>query len=1184
MLSLFLAIALIFTMIGPSYAAVTDIVVQGAAGDTNLYQYDYAELNASYMNYLMGDTAGASLYLDFMNKTYPPVAFKDSEKGYVDYNDVSNAYMNALMSGSDWNTDNYTSTLAAPADMPPTVKATSVIGGEITTVDTPTSTTAITITAVTAIDPKTVDVGTGFKSLGLPTTNKVTYSDGTTADLAISEWGGDKYEKDIAGVYNLLAVLTLPTGVTYGEGVTGPTCKVTVVDSQAAIVAAAEGAVAAYEAAAITTAEEITAAEALEVTANEKAALVADADKKAAFEARIAAKKAAVDAAKAALVKLVVSSVSAINATTIEVTFNRAPAAEETLTYTVAGTAYTPVMDGAKATLTVATLVDDAATAVVINDGAADLYNATVTYDINEITTITIENNDFNKTIGQNFVATVKLADEDGDVMPNESVKLEAAGAYDTNSLEPAVELTATTDANGIATFTWTTAHDGFQNFEVYSVTKPVVRDDAMVTWTLADTSLVTVVETAAVSLSDGSSKEFNVTFKNANGSAKTTGDVFVDMDVTGTGGSAADTDFTVYVRDLSVADDTADNAWVEATSVSFAISKFTLDNAGAGQNVTADGKMRFLVVNASKRSGTNTVKATTDKLVPTFFYDEATTTVGTLQAKDPRAVGSAISYVAAIPTFTWAASTAETIAVGDTKEYTLTITDQYGKPFIGNAELTNVEAVDNLAGTINSAGTIKYAVNANGDSDYADTAVGADYYPNDIAAATISTNISIDTVPLMGTTEYVVEVSAGTNGLYATPLVYFDTNTNVAGYDAADAQATATKVTFATPALTSLTITEPTTKNATIAGTLDYKVEVKDQFGNAITPKASGIDIGFLLFDADGNEVAAGGDWFGANSLTATTNYSDGSVADAGAAGNEIFYLANGTDFAGNETDADVRITIPGATPAGVYTMKVFLDGDGTVAADQLLQGDETVYTYTFTVDAQVVDDYSLTSAGAGALFTADKTNGFDYVADEAANVTLVYTALDQSGNAVNVTADTVIDFTITNNGDDVITASGLDTANVTIGADEAKTVKKTMAANSNNATITINKAAGEEATVDVSAQITGNAATAKATDLLLVKGANKLANNGDRTISGTVKAYDTLTNTTDGLHLIVQTAFGYFYVNPTPAATKVTVDGNTGLGEAQLESTLTVGDTIVIVLDAVADWTADTYNLTNN
>jgi hypothetical protein len=314
MLSLFLAIALIFTMIGPSYAAVTDIVVQGAAGDTNLYQYDYAELNASYMNYLMGDTAGASLYLDFMNKTYPPVAFKDSEKGYVDYNDVSNAYMNALMSGSDWNTDNYTSTLAAPADMPPTVKATSVIGGEITTVDTPTSTTAITITAVTAIDPKTVDVGTGFKSLGLPTTNKVTYSDGTTADLAISEWGGDKYEKDIAGVYNLLAVLTLPTGVTYGEGVTGPTCKVTVVDSQAAIVAAAEGAVAAYEAAAITTAEEITAAEALEVTANEKAALVADADKKAAFEARIAAKKAAVDAAKAALVKLVVSSVSAINA------------------------------------------------------------------------------------------------------------------------------------------------------------------------------------------------------------------------------------------------------------------------------------------------------------------------------------------------------------------------------------------------------------------------------------------------------------------------------------------------------------------------------------------------------------------------------------------------------------------------------------------------------------------------------------------------------------------------------------------------------------------------------------------------------------------------------------------------------------------------------------------------------
>ena len=83
-----------------------------------------------------------------------------------------------------------------------------------------------------------------------------------------------------------------------------PTFKLTVknakpVDPQVAIVAAAEEAIKAYEDAAIVTPENVVTAEALGVTAQTKVDLVTDADVKADFEARIAAKKELIDAAKA---------------------------------------------------------------------------------------------------------------------------------------------------------------------------------------------------------------------------------------------------------------------------------------------------------------------------------------------------------------------------------------------------------------------------------------------------------------------------------------------------------------------------------------------------------------------------------------------------------------------------------------------------------------------------------------------------------------------------------------------------------------------------------------------------------------------------------------------------------------------------------------------------------------------
>ncbi|AUM66995.1 hypothetical protein C0R09_22110 [Brevibacillus laterosporus] len=144
-----------------------------------------------------------------------------------------------------------------------------------------------------------------------------------------------------------------------------------------AILKQAEEAVVAYEAAALDTPEAIAKAEALGVTAVAKVSAVTDADKKAALEARVAKKKAAVDAAKAG--DLVVESVSAINGVQLEVKFSRE--VDETAAQTVAN--YT----------------------IVSSEGTVVPFNAVKLQDDNKTAIITLTNAVTAKTT---FVVTVK--------------------------------------------------------------------------------------------------------------------------------------------------------------------------------------------------------------------------------------------------------------------------------------------------------------------------------------------------------------------------------------------------------------------------------------------------------------------------------------------------------------------------------------------------------------------------------------------------------------------------------------------------------------------------------------------------------------------------------------------------------------------------------------------------------
>jgi hypothetical protein len=332
---------------------------------------------------------------------------------------------------------------------------------------------------------------------------------------------------------------------------------------------------------------------------------------------------------------LSVSSVSAVTATTVAVTLNHAPSATDTLTYTFNGTAVAAAnvsVTGAVATLTVPTMIDTNGAAtnptnpyvVVVSNAGTAINTSTIYYNNNQITTLAVQTSDLNKQIGNEMSLSVRMTNEDGVVMANKAVKLEAAAAYEEGGFETANTLTATTDENGIATFAWTRNHAGTEILDIYAVDRPIIRTAANITWMLAATNLVTVDVSDAVTLGVGTAKVYNVTAKNANGS-NLAGNLLMNIAV---GGGLAVGNLTTQVWNSATQTwgaPTAGNGTAQVTQTLIAAN---------------NGQVRFRVYNAA---------GTTGNFVPTFFYDIAGGNAVTLDNNEPRAVGSQVTYVAQV-------------------------------------------------------------------------------------------------------------------------------------------------------------------------------------------------------------------------------------------------------------------------------------------------------------------------------------------------------------------------------------------------------------------------------------------------------------------------------------------------------------------------------------------------------
>lgn len=121
--------SLTLSLYTPIFAEVTHYIVEDVRGDT--YQYDFQQLKDSYRNKLLG-ISGSELYEDYNNHNEKLKALLDTQNGYVDYDNVKQAYRDALLTGETFILGDYTqSDEVVKADMPSTVKNITFKDGQI---------------------------------------------------------------------------------------------------------------------------------------------------------------------------------------------------------------------------------------------------------------------------------------------------------------------------------------------------------------------------------------------------------------------------------------------------------------------------------------------------------------------------------------------------------------------------------------------------------------------------------------------------------------------------------------------------------------------------------------------------------------------------------------------------------------------------------------------------------------------------------------------------------------------------------------------------------------------------------------------------------------------------------------------------------------------------------------------
>jgi len=218
-------------------------------------------------------------------------------------------------------------------------------------------------------------------------------------------------------------------------------------------------------------------------------------------------------------------------------------------------------------TLTVGTMQYNTEYEVKVKETTGDEDAATFTFLLTEPEQIQIAQTSYGRQVGEDVTLDFFVIDDRGNPMPGQEVFMRE-NTYITpapeNALIPVRESTTLTDSNGKASFTYTKSdpsNNAGQRVTAYVVSKPTVRNDnVIVYWSRNPVGIVTVDEVAYQQLGNGTTRDFTVTMKNANGTPKTQNLLLVQFNA-----GAENANYNLYVRDLSK-QATEANAWIKSS------------------------------------------------------------------------------------------------------------------------------------------------------------------------------------------------------------------------------------------------------------------------------------------------------------------------------------------------------------------------------------------------------------------------------------------------------------------------------------------------------------------------------------------------------------------------------------------------------------------------------------------
>lgn len=924
----------------------------------------------------------------------------------------------------------------------------------------------LTVESVSAIEPINVANGTAQADIGLPAEVEITLSDDTKVTVPVS-WACDNYDPATAGTYTFVGTLDL-SGLE-NVAATDKTASVDVVVAEA---------------------------------------------------------------------QLAVESVSAINGTTVEVAFNKDVTAEDGLTFSFDGAAVAAenvAYSANKATLTVATMKDDSVNAngyavVVTGSEGTELYNGTITYDMNRATTLEVAQEVINQQVFSDAAVVFTLKDEDGDVMAGEQVYVTVAPQLRPDDPDPA---TLTTNENGQVTYTFSRNEvpPGADTITAYPVSRPSVTATATVNWTLAESGLVNVDSVAKTTIGDYTWKTFTVTAKTEDG-ANFVGRL--NMDLAFNNGTVGDLTVEAY--------DPAAETWTKTitqSGVQFGVNLVAADN----------GQVKIRI--------RNDVTGNDVDLIPTFWYASpipasatALGTVETMDTNDPNVVGAQVIWEDQVASVSIDAASDSTISTADTATYTVRVVDQYGNPYRGSDVTVDfVENHDNLVGT--TAGTSQV------DIDYDEDGTGDEGVGNDVVA-----DLSVATGNTGAEDGVFNVIVSGNDGDSGTLLVWVDSDADsVVGED--ETEVSGAKTSFEDPVITSITITNPETLEiAAGANSQIFEVKLYDQFGEAIDSTATGaLDLEFALSDATGSATLE----------VDLDNDSTASSWDAEAVG-ATSYSNVGTAVAPLNAYSDtILVKICGGAVDEKQKFTVWAEAN---PGDDALQSDEVSAEsaeVTFVGNVLSAGEIYDVTATAGENVVSFDEGSFDYyVTGGSDKVTVSYAVKDQGDQYLDLSSAVDVVFTVQNTGENDISVDD-GSGNVTVAAGETKEFTVTTA-DATIGTVTADAASieitgsGSEDTVKVSAQVKGKADTASEVNLLF----ETTTMAGDQTYNGNVIALTTNTGTNDGGKVLLQTTMGNVLVEYDDTTTfdgiiSFKVDGNTA-NESLFEGNISVGDAVSV------------------